>query len=142
MKFMKKYTIFFFLIIIYLSGLVSYSNSFDGEFVFDDFNSIVAQEKNFKLKRLDEMWRINKSRFIPFITYKLNYRIDELNPRGYHVFNFSIHILIAFIQRFALQRSSNSNTDCKLCFAKTNPYSGFILYDNNSFLSSIQADQE
>ena len=104
---MKKYTIFFFLIIIYLSGLVSYSNSFDGEFVFDDFNSIVAQEKNFKLKRLDEMWRINKSRFIPFITYKLNYRIDELNPRGYHVFNFSIHILNAFIIFFLVRTVQN-----------------------------------
>lgn len=74
-----------------------YFNSFRGEFVFDDVNSIIYQENIKNTINISEIWNNNKTRFIPYLTFALNYHLDKYNPVGYHIVNFVIHILNAFL---------------------------------------------
>lgn len=96
----SKPRILIYLLIIYLLGLLAYFNSFNGEFVFDDRNSIVLQEKLKEVSDITGIWNANKSRFIPYFTYAINYRLDKFNPLGYHAVNFTIHLFNSFLVFF------------------------------------------
>lgn len=73
-----------FLIIIY--GVMIYSNSFSVPFVLDDVTSVWANEsvKSFSLSP--------KSRVLGELSFALNYRLNGLDPFGYHLVNLILHI--------------------------------------------------
>ncbi|OGG03553.1 hypothetical protein A2W14_03145 [Candidatus Gottesmanbacteria bacterium RBG_16_37_8] len=102
-KILNRYYLPAFLVIIYLVGLTVYSNSFKGEFVFDDFTSVVSQENINKLTDIPTIWNSHKTRFIPFLTYAVNYRFNNFDPWGYHLVNFTIHIFNAFLLFFTVR---------------------------------------
>ena len=91
---------FFLLILIYFAGLIAYFNSFSGEFVFDDINTIVNSRAVKSNLSLSSLWEINHSRFIPLLTFVFNYRLNQLNPENYHFINFLIHIVNSFLVFF------------------------------------------
>ncbi|HLY27039.1 MAG TPA: tetratricopeptide repeat protein, partial [Aggregatilineales bacterium] len=90
--------------IIVLSGLAVYHNSFTGPFIFDDVPSV---ERNPSIHHLWPIWvPLSPPRGgdltvagRPIINFSLavNYASGGLNVRGYHVFNLTVHILAALL---------------------------------------------
>src|SRR5436190_12943720 len=78
--------------IVILLGLFIYSNSFECSFHFDDAQNIV---NNPKIKNLDlkALWNFSHTRFVPYLTFAINYQFDKLNVSGYHIINLVIHLL-------------------------------------------------
>jgi protein O-mannosyl-transferase len=97
----KKYAFTFISLLIIL--LAIYSNSFYGEWHFDDFANIVdnsyIQIKSFSLEKIKHCFyglEQNKlSRPLSYLSFALNYYFDGTNVFGYHVVNFLIHYLSA-----------------------------------------------
>jgi protein O-mannosyl-transferase len=71
-----------------LLGLIGYMNLFVGVFVFDDNGNIVDNPKVRKLPGFDEL----RPRFVIFFLDALQYQIDGLNIRLFHLVNLVIHL--------------------------------------------------
>lgn len=96
--------------LLVLAILLAYANSFYGDFVFDDRLTLVESAD---LHDITDPYAIFVGREFglpvrpfPYLTFALNYAIDGLNPRFYHLVNLLIHIgcsLFAFdIARWTL----------------------------------------
>jgi protein O-mannosyl-transferase len=81
--------------------LIAYSNSFHGDWVFDDFPNII-QNPYIKIKAFS--WEEVKycfygldqeklSRPLSYFSFAVNYYFDGTNVFGYHLVNFTIHYL-------------------------------------------------
>ncbi|HOQ43366.1 MAG TPA: tetratricopeptide repeat protein [Smithellaceae bacterium] len=97
----SKYTFTFIALFVFL--IVIYSNSFQGQFVFDDTPNII-ENSNIHLQSLN--WPDIKQTFygilgekisrpFSYFTLALNYHFGGLNVFGYHLVNFIIHYLAA-----------------------------------------------
>ncbi|KAF0144650.1 MAG: hypothetical protein FD156_1664 [Nitrospirae bacterium] len=86
------YNPIFHILLIAIIGLISYSNTFNVPFHFDDTATIVA---NYKLKDLTNFWPPSGSRWFGFLTFALNYYFGGLNVTGYHIVNLAIHVFNA-----------------------------------------------
>ncbi len=97
----KKYTFVFIALFLFL--VIIYSNSFQGQFVFDDTPNIV-NNLNIHLKSID--WPDIKKTFysiegrqisrpFSYFSFALNYHLGGLNVFGYHLVNFMIHYMAA-----------------------------------------------
>jgi len=82
--------------LIVITGLLAYSNSFDCSFQFDDEQNI--QEKTL-LRELDPatIWNHDHNRFLPNLSFAVNYRLHEDKVWGYHFFNLLVHLLNALL---------------------------------------------
>jgi len=90
-----KLIAFLFLILCGL-GLIIYSASFNGEFVFDDLEFVLNNNYITDYSRISNFWEreaFPRTRLLPIYSFALNYQINQLNVFGYHVFNFIIHII-------------------------------------------------
>lgn len=79
---------------ILLLGLLVYGQTFGYGFVFDDYLFIVTNPfiKNFH--NFPVMWHaFPLTRFVGMYSFALNYHFHQLNPQGYHIFNFLIHLI-------------------------------------------------
>jgi tetratricopeptide (TPR) repeat protein len=99
------------LIIIAVLGLLVYSNTFDNPLEFDDASFIrenplikdvafftgVSSVEDFDQRNLEGPLTksIFRRRFLSFLTFALNYRVNGLDVTGYHIANISIHLLNA-----------------------------------------------
>jgi hypothetical protein len=95
------------LIIIFIVGLISYFNTFNVPFHFDDYDYIVdnplIKKPGFllnppatgEIEPSDNVVHTNKTRFIGYLSFLLNYRLHGLDVTGYHVTNLALHILNA-----------------------------------------------
>jgi len=95
------------LLIIFL-GLLSYSNTFEASFQFDDKPAIV---NNPIIKHLRYFahpseakdftghfeYKVFKRRYVGYLTFALNYRLHQLRVAGYHIFNIAVHICSALL---------------------------------------------
>jgi len=83
------------LLFLVLLGAALYSNILHAPFVFDDYSSIVDNEaiKSLKLSLSD----LSNNRYLPNLSFALNYRLGELRPFGYHLINNLIHIINALL---------------------------------------------
>ncbi|MBI5453017.1 MAG: tetratricopeptide repeat protein [Deltaproteobacteria bacterium] len=77
-----------------ISVALVYSNAIDSPFLFDDEIYIV---NNDALRSLSNFWPPSGSRYIGNLSFALNYRLNALDPRGYHLVNIVIHIINAFL---------------------------------------------
>lgn len=100
--FVKKYGEDRFVIpLFFLIGLLIYSVSMRGEFIYDDYTAVVL---NPAIKNWSHFFQVlGKTRVVTFFTLALNYHIHGLNVFGYHLTNVLIHIgttiiLYKFIQ--------------------------------------------
>jgi protein O-mannosyl-transferase len=89
-------------------GGLAYANSLDGAFIFDD---LIGVRDNPDIRRLWSLsllrsdWGESSLLGRPLVaaTFAINYAIDGLNVRGYHIGNIVVHILCALMW-FALIR--------------------------------------
>lgn len=92
----------FHLLLIALTGILAYSNSFGVPFVYDDVTSIV---ENPVIRDLGSFLKgdglgYNPRRFLTYLTLAINYRIGGLEVAGYHVFNLAVHLAVAALVYF------------------------------------------
>ena len=93
------------ILIIVILGVLVYSNTYKAPFVFDDRNSIVENSviKDFRyfvdpsLAEKGDLTHFYKGRFIGYLSFALNYKVNALNVTGYHVFNIMIHLMNAIL---------------------------------------------
>ena len=86
--------------LILLIGSISYSNSFDVPFLFDDESSITENPGIRDLKNFFTSTGggdIHPRRFVGYLSFALNYRIGGLETTGYHVVNLAIHLINALL---------------------------------------------
>ena len=91
------------ILIIVILGVLVYSNTYNAPFVLDDESSIVENSviKDFRyfidpsLAGKADITNFYKGRFIGYLTFALNYKVNALNVTGYHVFNLLIHLVNA-----------------------------------------------
>lgn len=94
------------ILLIVAIGFICYSNTFDVPFQWDEIPRI---EENPIVKDLDYFWDPSsareikehynavRTRFIGYLTFALNYRINGLDVTGYHVVNTAIHLINAVL---------------------------------------------
>lgn len=90
------------ILLIIVTGAIVYHNSFQGIFLFDDQNNIVANEK---IRSLAWPWPFLENQRRPFLylTLALNYYCGRYDPWGYHLVNLAVHIVSALLL-FAIVR--------------------------------------
>src|SRR3972149_9831627 len=76
-------------IIIAITALVIYSNTFSSPFHFDDVPNIT---ENNKIRSLFNFFSFSGTRYIGELSFALNYYFGELEVFGYHLVNIIIHI--------------------------------------------------
>lgn len=87
-------------LVIAVSVLIAYSNTFHVPFQFDDIPNIV---KNNQLRSLENPWAIlSDTRGVTFITFALNYAVGGLDVFGFHAVNTAIHIINSSLVFFLL----------------------------------------
>jgi protein O-mannosyl-transferase len=85
----------FWFAVIAATTLLAYSRSFTSPFQFDDSNVIV---NNGFLRNPASVIFLSwaRTRIVPYLTLALNLKLGGLNPIGYHVGNFIVHLLTVF----------------------------------------------
>lgn len=77
-------------------GLAVYYQTFGFGFVFDDHEFIINNPYIRSFDKINGLWAIlPKTRLIGVYSFALNYYFNHLDPRGYHIFNFIVHLLVA-----------------------------------------------
>ena len=94
----KIYLILPYFLLIFAAFLV-YSNSFDGQFQFDDAANITKQPIIKDLNNFSDLdlWTNINFRPLSMFTFALNYNLNGFDVTGYHIFNLIIHILCGFL---------------------------------------------
>jgi tetratricopeptide (TPR) repeat protein len=91
----KKYNLLF-ILTIFITGIIAYSNSFDCSFHFDDGN-IFHSSVTSGSASISDWLRLFPSRPIGILTFVLNYYFHGLDVWGYHLVNLIIHLTNAFL---------------------------------------------
>lgn len=92
----------FFPLFLVIIGLIAYSNSFTGPFIFDDVPNIVDNPAIRKLWPLTNLFSMPPQsglagRPVLAMSFALNYVFGEYRVWGYHLVNLAIHILAAVV---------------------------------------------
>lgn len=79
-----------------------YGGTFHSSFHFDDTGFVVNSPAIRELGNIPAIWKAleTPTRFIPFLTFALNYKLNGLDVFGYHLVNFIIHLLNAALVFF------------------------------------------
>jgi tetratricopeptide (TPR) repeat protein len=88
--------------LIVLAGILAYSNSLSGPFIFDDDHSVVTNEQ------IRQLWpwtafltgeadRPVAGRPVVNVSFALNYALGGLDVRGYHLWNLATHLANALL---------------------------------------------
>jgi len=91
--------------------LLIYGNSFQGEWHFDDFDNIVANQNvhlsSLSLQDIQKSFyfRGSISRPISYLSFALNYYLGGTEVFSYHLVNFAVHWLTAFFLFLLIQRT-------------------------------------
>ena len=81
-------------LVLVLLGLLIYAQTFQFNFVFDDYLFIVNNPYIKNFSNIHLIWHsFPMTRFIGMYSFALNYHFNQLAPMGYHVFNFIVHLL-------------------------------------------------
>ncbi len=80
--------------------MICYSNSFYGAFVFDDIRSILNSKAVKDFGNLSRIYQAAPLRFLPNLTFSLNYFLGKRNPFSYHLLNFLIHLATCYLVFF------------------------------------------
>lgn len=86
------------LLVIIMAGLLAFSNNYSGEFIYDDFDTIVD---NPEIKTFSPLWSPLwithmtpiSGRPVIALTFALNYAASGMDVFGYHLVNNIIHLL-------------------------------------------------
>jgi len=87
-------------LVIAVSVLAAYSNTFHVPFQYDDLPSIA---NNAQMQSLENFWSILRSnRGVTYLTFALNYALGGPDVFGYHLVNTAIHVLNSALVYFLL----------------------------------------
>jgi len=112
----RKLLITLILIGLVLSSVVAYWNAPKGDFIWDDINLIVLdhQIKSWKFIKnvftrdffgfTDDDRKYGYYRPLVTISYAIDWRLNKLNPAGYHRTNILIHVICTFLLFFIFYR--------------------------------------
>jgi tetratricopeptide (TPR) repeat protein len=98
--------------------LLAYSNTFHVPFIFDDVDNLTNNPyMRFQTLSWDYIKNLphglNGKRIVSFITFGLNYYVDQYNVVGYHLVNILIHLfnglLLFFLIRIILSLTNHQN---------------------------------
>ncbi|MEI6764016.1 MAG: tetratricopeptide repeat protein [Bacteroidota bacterium] len=92
----RYYRILSFILIV-LTGIIAYRNSFNCGFHFDDVFNIVENGAIRRLSDINSWWNYVPSRPFGTFTFVLNYHFNQLDVWGYHLVNLIIHISNALL---------------------------------------------
>lgn len=84
------------LLLIFI-GLLAYANSFHASFQYDDYPVIVNNYAVYDLENLKAIWRFYPARIMGMLSFALNYHFNRADVWGYHLVNFMIHLVNAFL---------------------------------------------
>ena len=105
-SFLMRYSVLY-LIILAFSVIISYYNSLNAPFYYDDFNNIVAHSpvhaREFSMDQLVVKPASGRGRPIPMISFAINFYFGQLNPFGYHIVNIAIHLISVIILFYLLR---------------------------------------
>jgi len=119
---LKSRPIFVAILLLIFLGLILYSHVLNSPFVFDDYRSIVENES---IRSVTESLRnISSNRYLPLLSFALNYAVSGLKPFGYHFINNLIHIINALLVYYLIiltfktpfYRSQNDTIDTSQFF--------------------------
>lgn len=84
-----------FLILLFL-GFAIYANSLNNEFLLDDGVSLKFPyvSDQFSVKTI---WEKISTRFIPYVSFGLSYRLSGFDPTAYRAVNIFIHVVNSFL---------------------------------------------
>ena len=84
-------------LVLFFIGLLVYLPTFNAPFHFDDKLTIARNPGIREPWRLDLIWQTFNTRFVPGVTFALNFFLSGFTPFSYHVFNFIIHLTNAWL---------------------------------------------
>ena len=84
-------------LLLIIAGFIIYSDSLSGEFMCDDYGSILAHEQALDSFNWKDLWTAYDTRIVGGLTFALNYKLNGLNVFSFHLFNIVIHILNALL---------------------------------------------
>lgn len=85
------------LALIFTATFVCYTGTFHYPFQFDDEPFFMREGQAKDLKDIKTIWEFNPARFVNFFTFGVNHWIGGADTFGYHIVNFSIHVLNGFV---------------------------------------------
>jgi len=97
LTFLKKNYGWLTITLIFLLGLTAYFNVLHSPFQFDDENFIANNLSIRKLANFRALWFTGNTRYLTYLSFALNYRLNQLHVFGYHLFNLIIHIISAIL---------------------------------------------
>src|SRR3990172_12610186 len=101
---------------IALLAILSYSNTFNAAFLFDDYDYIIGNNKNFMI---ESYWPPHGTRYFTYLSFALNYMAGGMDVRGYHAVNLAIHIAngsLVYILARQLMKSPRLSTSALPAF--------------------------
>jgi Tfp pilus assembly protein PilF len=92
-------------LLIALLGALVYSNTFDVPFVYDDdvfiVDNPIVKDLGYFLSPSEasgfEQYGSLRNRYVGYLSFALNYRMNGLDAAGYHMVNLAVHILNALL---------------------------------------------
>ncbi|HLF18371.1 MAG TPA: tetratricopeptide repeat protein [Candidatus Omnitrophota bacterium] len=117
------------LLILWLWGLLIYSNTFQCPFVFDDLPFIVHNKNIKDLGDIPAIWNasLSHSRFISFLSFAVNYRFHGLDVSGYHAVNLIIHLINAGLVAWLMLLTLSTEKLRKSAFAQNRKLISFCV---------------
>lgn len=86
------------LLLLISLGLLTYGHSLNADFEFDDYRGIVENTYIKHGERPDRIFQNeDTTRFLPNLTFALNYRLSGLNVFGFHLTNVLLHLLASLL---------------------------------------------
>lgn len=117
-----KKTALFFTFILFI-GFILYLPSLSGPFVFDDISTIAENDMLKQFPNIHLFYIYTPSRFLPYLSFAIQYFFIKESSFGYHLVNVIIHIINTFLV-FFFTRSLVSILDRK--FINRQPTVQFI----------------
>jgi hypothetical protein len=81
---------------VVLAAALAYAPSLFVPFQYDDYARIGENRALAEGRLFDALLWLGNSRVVPSLTLVVNHRIGGLEPFGYHVVNFAVHLLATF----------------------------------------------
>lgn len=85
------------ILIIVMLGIIIYSNTYSCSFHLDDEHTIVDNNAIKDIFNIKAIWNNNHNRFIPYLSFAINYHFGKLDVTGYHLVNIIIHLMNACV---------------------------------------------
>jgi len=83
-------------LVLVLLGSAIYAQTFGFNFVFDDNYFLFNTSYIRSFEHINQIWaNYPKTRLLGVYSFAFNYHLNQLNPQGYHIFNFVIHLIAA-----------------------------------------------